>query len=259
MKIRREKESTVGSQFDELAKTFADGLTRRKTLQLIGGSVTGVLVSLGIPKSWGATTKGCGQICKPLFNTRDQTAFNSCTAACEDCKFCNGTPSLPAGPNLQLCVCQDGIQIEVCAQVDCFSGPDQDRICGPICASHGGEQATGCLFGDPGCVTKLNCVGAKPCRSARGELVCCQVNTTCCGGACLPPCSLGLPRNPDCTCGGPNRLSCFCADGSQIDVCAQVECENGRDMDRFCGPACAAHGGEVATGACFGDPSCTSS
>ncbi len=55
-------------------------------------------------------------------------------------------------PNLQICVCGDGTQIEMCAQVDCDSGPAQDTICGSVCATHGGEKATGCLFNDPICL-----------------------------------------------------------------------------------------------------------
>lgn len=55
-------------------------------------------------------------------------------------------------PNLQICVCGDGTEIKICAQVDCDSGPAQDTICGPVCATHGGERATGCLFNDPICL-----------------------------------------------------------------------------------------------------------
>jgi Peptidase family M28/PA domain len=55
-------------------------------------------------------------------------------------------------PNLQICVCGDGTQIEMCAQVNCDSGPDQDEICGPVCATHGGERATGCRFNEPICL-----------------------------------------------------------------------------------------------------------
>lgn len=57
-----------------------------------------------------------------------------------------------AGPNLQNCICIDGARIEQCAQLDCTSSAAQDAICGPVCATHGGESATGCLVADPICI-----------------------------------------------------------------------------------------------------------
>jgi hypothetical protein len=55
------------------------------------------------------------------------------------------------GPDRQLCICGDGAQLNICATLDCFSSPAQDAICGPACAAHGGESATGCIFNDPSC------------------------------------------------------------------------------------------------------------
>lgn len=60
----------------------------------------------------------------------------------------------PPGPDLQRCFCNDGTQIDLCAQVDCSSGPAQDEICGPVCTSHGGLFATGCLTADPSCAAQ---------------------------------------------------------------------------------------------------------
>jgi hypothetical protein len=57
----------------------------------------------------------------------------------------------PGGPNLLNCLCQNRVLISVCAPVDCFSGPAVDAICGPLCASNGGELATGCVPDDPIC------------------------------------------------------------------------------------------------------------
>jgi hypothetical protein len=143
MKDQLEKEYVVGNRFDELAKTVAGGLTRRKTLQLIGGSITGVLVSLN---AWGApgNGKGCGQICAPLFNPHDQGAFSACTEACEDCKSCNGTPSLTSTQALVcagatpcrsagggLACCQAGANCcgaGICCETDCCAG-----TCLPAC------------------------------------------------------------------------------------------------------------------------------
>ena len=60
-------------------------------------------------------------------------------------------PSPPHGPDQQICLCQDGTLFNLCVQVDCSSGPAQDVICGPVCASHGGESATGCISAAPMC------------------------------------------------------------------------------------------------------------
>ena len=54
-------------------------------------------------------------------------------------------------PNLQLCICVDGTQTNICAALDCASSAQQDAICGPLCAPHGGESATGCLPDSPIC------------------------------------------------------------------------------------------------------------
>jgi hypothetical protein len=96
MKTPPEKATAIQSPFDEWTKSLAYGLTRRKTLQLLGGGLSGALLALGLPKSWAAPStgdKGCGHICATLFKI-DQAAFESCTHACEDCKSCGGTPKL---------------------------------------------------------------------------------------------------------------------------------------------------------------------
>jgi sugar lactone lactonase YvrE len=64
-----------------------------------------------------------------------------------------GTLAYPtaSGPNLQRCFCQDATVLNICAPVDCSSGPAQDAICAPACSTHGGELGTGCLVADPSC------------------------------------------------------------------------------------------------------------
>src|SRR5947209_6383309 len=90
--------NAVETHFDEWTKAVAHGLTRRKTLELIGGTFTGAFLALSGSKARAATTapttgggNGCGQICAPLFNPRNQANFNACTQACEDCKSCHGS------------------------------------------------------------------------------------------------------------------------------------------------------------------------
>jgi hypothetical protein len=55
------------------------------------------------------------------------------------------------GPNREICFCADNTLLNICASVDCDSGPAQDAVCGPACAAHGGELATGCIPADPSC------------------------------------------------------------------------------------------------------------
>ena len=73
--------------------------------------------------------------------------FRQVTGTVPPCKVAGPPP----GPNLAICICQDDTRIELCAQVDCNSGPAQDEVCGPICASHGGVSATGCVESHPSC------------------------------------------------------------------------------------------------------------
>lgn len=200
MKTRQEKESAVGSQFDELAKTLADGLTRRKTLQLISGSLTGVLVSLGIPKTWGApgngNGKGCGQICAPLFNPHNQAVFAACTTTCENCKSCSGTPSFANGAL-------------VCAGATPCSGtccPATAECCGGAClqpCAPGKVRNPDCTCGGP---NFLRCF----CGDGAVFDTCSQVN-----------CDLGPPQ--DVICGplcashnGERATACF----GPMPICA---------------------------------------
>lgn len=60
----------------------------------------------------------------------------------------------PPGTNLVRCFCQNGAQINVCAQLDCASSPAQDEICGPACAPNGGESGTACFIDEPSCAAR---------------------------------------------------------------------------------------------------------
>ena len=142
MKNRLEKEDLVGNRFDELAKILAGGLTRRKTLQLIGGSV--LAVYLGAGRAWGAATGSCKNTCASLFNKGNMAAFDACTKACEDCKKCGGSPSFDG-----TLVCAGA---EPCRSVGdkltCCQGGAP--CCGGVCCQPGKVCCGGmCL---PGCV-----------------------------------------------------------------------------------------------------------
>jgi sugar lactone lactonase YvrE len=57
----------------------------------------------------------------------------------------------PTTVNLERCFCINGTMVDVCAVVNCDSGLEQDAICGPACAAHGGELATACFPAAPAC------------------------------------------------------------------------------------------------------------
>ena len=61
-------------------------------------------------------------------------------------------PVCHGGPDLIQCICQDQTVRETCATLDCNSAPDQDAICGPICAPHGGESFVSCFPVNDACV-----------------------------------------------------------------------------------------------------------
>jgi hypothetical protein len=75
MKPRPANPSAVKNQFDEWAKAVAHGLTRRKTLQLLSGGLTGALLALGGPKSWAASSTTAATA--PLGGAEDDIAAAS--------------------------------------------------------------------------------------------------------------------------------------------------------------------------------------
>jgi hypothetical protein len=106
----------TGAQAGEIQAFFASGYCR----------------SACIPTTCMIENKNCGTILDGCGNTL------TCGGPC-------------ATPDLVRCICADSTQVQMCANIDCTSGPAQDAICGPLCASHGGEFATGCLTNDPSC------------------------------------------------------------------------------------------------------------
>jgi hypothetical protein len=134
MKTPPEKASALQSPFDEWTKALAHGLTRRKSLQLLlGSSLSGALLTLGLPKTWATPTaggQGCGSICAPLFNPHNQAAFESCTNACEDCKSCQGTPTLTS---TQVLVCNNATPCRSASGLACCQ--TGQNCCGAVCCS----------------------------------------------------------------------------------------------------------------------------
>ncbi|WP_178119042.1 hypothetical protein [Pseudomonas akapageensis] len=93
------------------------------------------------------------------------------TFGATDAKTLNYQEVAAGGPNLQRCICQDGTTLDICAQVDCDSGPAQDAICAPACEGRGGEAATGCIPDDPQCAAQHQSpAGALGTRQPAGPL-----------------------------------------------------------------------------------------
>jgi hypothetical protein len=141
-------------QLDRMRETDA-GISRRRVLRLLGGGMAGGLLALrGVPAAFGAPRcRRPGEECE-----KEKPCCNGVCCAgvcCPDGQVCQNGRCVSAPPktNRQICVCADGLVVDnLCVSIDCFSSAQQDAICGPVCASHGGEAATGCVTNDPLCV-----------------------------------------------------------------------------------------------------------
>jgi hypothetical protein len=230
MKTPPEKAIAIQSPFDEWTKAVAHGLTRRKSLQLLGGGLSGALLALGLPKSWGAPTPspGCGHICAPLAPPAStQTAFELCKDKCEDCKSCQGTPSLTTTNAL---VCTNATPCRSASGLACCE-PDQN-CCGVVCCDVdffdccAGTCLTRCPAGqsrDPKQNCACVCDSGVACNGG-----CCSSGQDCCGGNCLTPCpSPGSVRDAStCQCVPFNGAQFTCANGSSQTLgCQRNSCE----------------------------------
>ena len=219
MKARQDHPSAVDTQFDEWAKAVAHGLTRRKTLQLIGGTFTGAFLALRGSKAWAAPspgTQGCGHICAPLFNPSNQAAFSACTQACEDCQSCHGSPSMVnTSPQVLVCTgatpCRSGSGVICCKTGDAIV---QQTCCHGACYNP-------CTGGQVLSATTCTCA--------------CPSGSTLCNGTCVGPCSGAQVLNPTtCTCGcasvtcGTNQsqdpTTCACVCNSGYTLCGGTTC-----------------------------------
>jgi hypothetical protein len=143
--------------FDDVARGAAQATSRRQALRLIGAGVAGGLLSLGGARPADAKRR-CRRVGEKCKASTDCCVGTCCAGVCcADGQIClNGRCADPppplGGPNRQICVCGDGTILNICATLDCASSAQQDAICGPACALHGGESATGCVPDDPACV-----------------------------------------------------------------------------------------------------------
>jgi hypothetical protein len=140
---------------DDIARDLASGTSRRQALRVLGAGVAAGLLSLSGPAA-ALADRRCRRVGEKCKQSTDCCVGTCCAGVCcADGQICvNGRcvdPPPATGPNREICVCGDGTIVNVCATVDCASSAQQDAICGPICAAHGGEAATGCVENDPSC------------------------------------------------------------------------------------------------------------
>src|SRR5262245_19809660 len=150
----------ASDRFAGVAREIAAGTSRRRALRLLVGTLLGGFLELGAVGRVEADVD-----CRPAGKTCRGRGVPCCSGVCcgEVCcaqgEVCHaGTcvapppppPPMPK-PNRVICICGDGTLLNICADIDCLSGPAQDSICGPAWAEHLGESATGCIADDPAC------------------------------------------------------------------------------------------------------------
>ena len=196
--------------FDDLAKKFASGTSRRNALRtLLGGGVAGMLGAIGLAQATSADAalacNDIGQGCK--------NASDCCAGFCDT-----------SGGRRGVCACPSGT-------TKC------SNACGSTCCPAG----TTCNAGV--CVCESN--GFPPCGGQ-----CCAAGTSCVNGSCAAPCPTGsiqcasgtcCPAGSTCTPSG----ACSCAG----PTCAGVCCPAGDTCDPATGQ-CSCASGVICNGAC---------
>jgi subtilisin family serine protease len=97
-----------------------------------------------------STSASADGVCANLCSDHLGSASSTCAVQDAGCASA-ATP----GTSLERCYCRGStgsVIIDLCVQIaDCFSGPDQDAICTPVCKDNGGLWGTGCIAGYSGC------------------------------------------------------------------------------------------------------------
>jgi hypothetical protein len=143
---------------DDVARELAAGTSRRRALRLLGAGIAGGLLALpgADPARAARRCRRVGEKCKQSLDCCVGTCCGGVCCAdgqvCQDGRCVDPPPPPPGGgPNREICICGDGTVIETCVAIGCASSAAQDAVCGPLCAAHGGEAATGCVENDPAC------------------------------------------------------------------------------------------------------------
>ena len=211
------------TRFDELTKTLAGTTTRRQALRAITVFTVGGLVGVRATGTAyaGGGNSACAHFCAQVFGA-DTPAAGQCTSQAAHgtglCYQCG--PAAPANHPL------------LCGQACCSAPPANaaatctNGVCGFTC--NAGYQLCGGT-----CIPSTDCCGG------------CTSPLTCQNGQCV---CVSPPPPPT----GPDSLTCTCQDGTQVTVCASLDCFSSAAQDAICGPACQCHGGEKGTGCTTG-------
>jgi hypothetical protein len=216
---------------DDLAKTVAGGMSRRRALKALGGVLAGALAGGLVPRGAEAQS-GCA------------TTGKSCTHQ----KCCEGLTCVGPGTGKFCCPkdlvcgsgCCDSTKADRCTRGKCMCGTNAPCPTGQHCV--GGA----CVLGE-GCADRSRCgTGFQLCGSSSGCVVVETVSGTCLctsGGLCnrldqgQPACT----SDADCVARHGTALP-FCVRGEELDTCPSTTCPpgctfgcNGRN---FCAAPC---------------------
>lgn len=209
----------MSSLFDDLARTLATQMPRRRALRLLGSAVVvatvpgfralparaGAMVTQG--ECGGTTPKRCDNgkgtaICVPATTTC--CFFDDAVVGCRQCYKC--------GPNSKLLPCIGSDELR-CGQICCAEGEFCADRQQPLCCTKGANYCG--VIGTPGSG-----------QSGRGKGTCCPEGTKCCGNDkrtdCCGP-GQGC-KDGRCTCPKDKRVKC----GKDCCDKTSEHCSNGK-------------------------------
>jgi hypothetical protein len=216
--------SAVDLSFDEIAREFAGGVSRRKALRLLGSALLGGVLASIPGVAWARADRN--------------QSYRSCPGGIERCgRVCceviTRTCVPGGGGNPPQCVCEAGktecggsthrccFSREVCVNGECTCAPEYT-----VCGNQATDEFECCREG------QFCCPNSPP-----GVSNCCD--TPCCNGVCCTPGKTCV--NGECTCTQGTECGDFCCTG-------QDEC-----CDGFC---CRAEFGEFCADGLCQTPAC---
>lgn len=270
-----------GHRFDGIAKSFADGVSRRGVLKTllagIGAAALGLAgrdgadaaricrVNGQLCRTSGIGGDCCSGFCGPKdVNGRRHCACPTGSILCGGVCVAPGTTSTNCGCGVQCTKCEDCVA-GVCAPVADDSGCASGRICcaGQCVSDHSPEHCGTCA---KTCAQPLGCA-AGACCLQEGATCAFAVGAQCCVGACLqgsgicgliPTGFLCTPgRGDTCSSGtcSPQDDGSYCAPNGAAGTCrVDGDCISGLCQGSVC--ACTGAGGSCAVEADCCDRPC---